>query len=110
MKEKLLGVKLKQLREHNGLVQRQVATLLEIDTPMYSKLERGERLPKVGQLSQLADLFNVKEKDLRILWLAEKILKTIHNEDEINMEAVNLVQSQLSREKNSSFQNDLKKF
>jgi transcriptional regulator with XRE-family HTH domain len=37
------GEYIKQLRESNSLLQRQVANLLEMDTPMFSKIERGER-------------------------------------------------------------------
>lgn len=38
--------KLKELREKKQLLQRQLASALEIDTPMYSRIERGERKPK----------------------------------------------------------------
>ena len=36
----LLGDKIKELREEHGVLQRQLAALLEIDTPMFSKIER----------------------------------------------------------------------
>ena len=38
----LLGERIKELREQHGVLQRQLAALLEIDTPMFSKIERGE--------------------------------------------------------------------
>lgn len=98
MKDKLLGNRLRQLRENNGLVQRKVATYLDIDTPMYSKYERGERLPKKEQLSQLAELFNVDEKELRIIWLADKILKIMSDEIDINKNAVRLAHDNLNYE------------
>lgn len=90
MKDKLLGDKLKQLRENSGLLQRQVASILDIDTPMYSKFERGGRLPKKEQLSQLANIFKSEEKELRTLWLADKVLKTVSDELEINQGAIKL--------------------
>lgn len=40
------GEHIKQLREQNQLLQRQVASVLEIDTAMLSKIERGERRAK----------------------------------------------------------------
>ncbi|MBS1539517.1 MAG: helix-turn-helix transcriptional regulator [Bacteroidetes bacterium] len=49
------GERLKQLREQNNLLQRQVASLLEIDTPMLSKIERGERKAKKEQVIRLVD-------------------------------------------------------
>ena len=34
----LLGQKIKELRDTHGVLQRQLASLLEIDTPMFSKI------------------------------------------------------------------------
>lgn len=45
-----LGKRIRELREEKGLLQRQLAAELEIDTPMYSKLERGERRAKREQV------------------------------------------------------------
>lgn len=42
----LLGKRIRELREERGLLQRQLATVLEIDTPMFSKIERGDRRAK----------------------------------------------------------------
>jgi transcriptional regulator with XRE-family HTH domain len=36
----MLGLKLKELRESNGMVQRQIAALLEVDTAFISKVEK----------------------------------------------------------------------
>ena len=35
----LLAQKIKELRLENGVLQRQLASLLEIDTPMFQKLK-----------------------------------------------------------------------
>ena len=48
----LLGQKIKELRMENGVLQRQLASLLEIDTPMFSKIERGDRRAKRTQVIQ----------------------------------------------------------
>jgi len=40
------GERIKELRESKDLLQRQLAATLEIDTPMFSKIERGERRAK----------------------------------------------------------------
>mgnify|MGYP003434271655 FL=1 len=42
----LLGNKIRSLRDEQGILQRQVAAYLEIDTPMFSKIERGDRRAK----------------------------------------------------------------
>lgn len=42
----LFADKLKELREGKRLLQRQLASALEIDTPMYSRIERGKKSQK----------------------------------------------------------------
>ena len=84
-----LGTRIKELRESKNLLQRQLAAELEIDTPMYSKIERGERIAKREHVILLSQLLDVKSDELLILWLAEKILKTIENED-YKIDALNL--------------------
>ena len=58
----IFGKKIKELREERGLLQRQLSAALEIDTPMYSKIERGERKAKRSQIPIMAKLFDVEEK------------------------------------------------
>ena len=38
----LFGNKIRALRDEQGVLQRQLAAYLEIDTPMFSKIERGD--------------------------------------------------------------------
>lgn len=91
----LFGKMIKQLREEQGLLQRQLAAELEIDTPMYSKLERGERMPKREQIGIIASLLHSDEKVLRTFWLADKVIKTLQAENDIDHDVVRIVQSQL---------------
>ena len=51
----LFGNKIKELRDENGIMQRQLAALLQIDTPMFSKIERGDRRAKREQVIKLAE-------------------------------------------------------
>lgn len=55
----LLGKKIKELRDEYGALQRQLAALLEIDTPTFSKIERGDRRTKRTQVAQLVEYFNI---------------------------------------------------
>lgn len=78
------------LREQNGLLQRQIASRLEIDTPMLSKIERGERTAKRNQIKPLCNIFGISEKELLTIWLADKILKSIKSETDIKKQALQL--------------------
>ena len=42
----LFGDRIKELREEQGLLQRQLAVALGVDVPMFSKIERGDRCAK----------------------------------------------------------------
>ena len=55
----LLGNKIRSLRVEQGILLRQVAAYLEIDTPMFSKIERGDRRAKRNQVIQMATYFYI---------------------------------------------------
>lgn len=76
--------KVKSLREEHGYVQRQIAALLDIDTPMYSRIERGERFAKEEHIAILAKYYNIDEDELRQLWLADKVYDVIAGESSAN--------------------------
>ena len=94
----IFGKKIKELREERGLVQRQLSAALEIDTPMYSKIERGERKAKRSQISIMAQMFEVDEKELLTIWLADKVLDTVEGEEEVKHEAVAYAQREMEAE------------
>ena len=75
----LLGNKIRSLRDEQGILQRQVAAYLEIDTPMFSKIERGDRRAKRSQVIQMAIYFKADEKEMLTLWLADKVLDALED-------------------------------
>jgi transcriptional regulator with XRE-family HTH domain len=91
----MFGSKIRQLREEQGLLQRQLAAALEIDTPMYSKIERGDRRAKRSQVILLAELLHVDKDELLTIWLADKILDAIADEPDYALPAIDIVDSQL---------------
>lgn len=91
----LLGEKIKELRDEHGVLQRQLAALLEIDTPMFSKIERGDRRAKRTQVIQLAEYFKIDKNELLTLWLADKILDVVENENELKLAAMEMAQSEM---------------
>lgn len=75
------GNRIRELRENKGLLQRELAASLEIDTPMFSKIERSERIPKKHHVVQLAHLLGADEKELLTIWLADQVYRIVKNED-----------------------------
>jgi Helix-turn-helix. len=94
IKVKLFPDRIRVLRETKQLLQRQLASALEIDTPMYSKIERGERPAKREQVIIIAKLLNIDEQELLSLWLADKINDTI-NDEPMALKAIEIVKEHL---------------
>ena len=90
----IFGKKIKELREGQGLVQRQLAAIIEVDTPMYSKIERGERKAKREHVKLIAQKLNVDEKELLTIWLADKVLDVVDDEEEIKDDAIRYAQNE----------------
>ncbi|MEP7197467.1 MAG: helix-turn-helix transcriptional regulator [Saprospiraceae bacterium] len=88
------GSKIKELREANGLLQRQVASQLEIDNPMLSKIERGERKAKKDHVFLFAKLYKTDNDELLTLWLADQIYDVIKDED-LAAKAMDVAQEEL---------------
>lgn len=77
-----LANRIKKLRESQGLLQRQLSAQLEIDTPMFSKIERGERRAKRELVLKIAELLKADEQELLSLWLADQILEITTDEEQ----------------------------
>lgn len=92
----LLGNKIKELRGKHEVLQRQLAAYLEIDTPMFSKIERGDRMAKRSQVILLAKYFHIDEKDMLTLWLADKVLYTLEGEYELCLDALDTAKAELT--------------
>jgi HTH-type transcriptional regulator, competence development regulator len=76
----MLGQKLRELRETKGLMQRQVAETLQVDTAYFSKIESNEKPLNRLHVKKLAGLLGVDEKELMTLWLADKVFDLLQNE------------------------------
>jgi transcriptional regulator with XRE-family HTH domain len=92
----MLGEKLKQLREYNGLLQRQVGAALEVDAAYISKVENNDKPLNRNHISILSDLFKVEESELVSYWLAEKILSIIASEN-VAKKAISLVEMEINK-------------
>lgn len=75
------GDRVRQLREQQNLLLRQVAPLLEMDTPLLSKIERGERTAKKEQIGKLAEILKADKNELLTLWLADQVYDVVKDED-----------------------------
>ena len=92
-----LGQKIRELREKQNLLLRQVAAKLEVDTALMSKIERGERNASKQQVINIAKFLKANEEELLTLWLADKIESTIVEEPTIAYQAMKIANKKLKK-------------
>ena len=81
MSTETIGEKLRELREAKELPLRKVAALLDIDVAILSKMERGERKLSKDIVLKLADIYGQNPDELLVLFLSDKIMYEIQDED-----------------------------
>lgn len=81
MSNNLFGEKIRFLREQSELPLRKVAAELDIDVAVLSKLERGERRVNKDLVIKFAKIYNHDVDELLILFLSDKIVYEIQNEE-----------------------------
>lgn len=90
----MLGEKLKELREAKGLVQRQVAAELEVDTAYVSKMESNEKPVSRTHLKKLSELLGIDEEELLTIWLADKVYDMVKDEN-VALKALSVTEKEL---------------
>ena len=75
------------------MLQRELAAALSVDTPMYSRIERGERPIKREQIKILADLLCTDESELLKLWLADQVAALLNGEEDIINDVLDIAKS-----------------
>lgn len=99
----MLGQKLKQLRESKGLVLRQVAAVLNVDTAYVCKMEKNDKPVSKTYLAKLASLYEVDLKMLQTLWLADKVYDVVKDE-EMAIKAMHVAEDHVLKSKNKNRQ------
>jgi transcriptional regulator with XRE-family HTH domain len=89
-----LGDKIKQLRDEQKLMQREIGALIEVDAAFISKVEKNEKRLNRKHLSTLSLFFKIDEEILQTLWLADKIREIIKDE-KLAKKATNIVLQEL---------------
>ncbi|UOE51322.1 helix-turn-helix domain-containing protein [Mucilaginibacter sp. SMC90] len=90
----IIGDKLKSLREEKHIPQRLLASLLNIDTATYCKIEKGGRRIRREQILLVADYLQVDKKQLLQLWSADRIFDIIADEEDAT-QILNVVSSNI---------------
>ena len=90
-----LGDTIRKLREEKELPLRTVAAFLDIDQAILSKIERGHRKPAREQVVKLAGYFKMKENDLLVAWLSDKLVYELEDE-EVALKALQVAEEKVA--------------
>ena len=92
------GDRIRELRVRQKMLLRHVASQLDVDTSIISKIERGERPIKKEQIAVLAEILKADKEDLLTLWLADQLYNVIEGEPMAD-EALKSVSKKIKKEK-----------
>ena len=98
MSTEKIGEKLRKLREEKELPLRRVAAVIDIDVAILSKMERGERRLTKEIVQKLANFYNYDHEELLVLYLSDKVLYEIGNE-ELALRALQVAEEQIKYQK-----------
>ena len=96
-----LGDTIRKLREERELPLRTVAAFLDIDQAILSKMERGHRKPTREQVVKLAGYFKIKENDLLVAWLSDKVAYELEDE-EVALKALQVAEEKVKYQKSKN--------
>ena len=88
------GERIRELRTKQNMLLRQLASQLDVDTSIISKVERGDRQLKKEQIPLLAEILKASSDELMTLWLADQIYAVVKDEKLAN-EAMDIAEGQL---------------
>lgn len=93
-----LGDTIRKLRESKELPLRTVSAYLDIDQAILSKIERGQRKATREQVVKLAEYFKVKQNDLLVAWLSDKLVYEIA-EEQVALKALQVAEEKIKYNK-----------
>lgn len=91
----------KSFSEKQNLYLQHVAILLEMDMVQLSKVEKGLRQLKRGQIPILSNILNVEKDELLTLWVADQIIDVTSGED-VALKAIQVAQKEILSQYNKN--------
>lgn len=92
---KTIGEVIRELRTGRGLLIREVAAGLEIDSSLLSRIERGDKRPTREQIVRLAEILQADENELMISYLSDRVVYELRGE-KLALEAMHAAEKKLA--------------
>lgn len=90
------GEYIREIREEKQLLLREVASQMNIDTALLSKIERGTRIARKEQAEALAKVLKQNKNELLQFWMADKIVFMLKDEKN-STEILKIVEQKINR-------------
>ena len=88
------GQIIRETREKKGMLLRELAAELKMDSAILSKIERGERRLTKDLILKIAQILELNERELMLSWLSDKIVYEISDE-EFGLDALKLAEKKV---------------
>lgn len=86
--------RIRELRLQKGSPLRKVASFLDIDQAILSKIENGKRTATRANVIKLEEYYGVEPGTLMVLWLSDKIISEVGGEEQA-IEAISLAEKKI---------------
>lgn len=93
------GEYIREIREEQQLLLREVASQMNIDTALLSKIERGTRIARKEQVEALAKALKENKGEMLQYWMADKIVYMLKDEKN-STEILKIVEEKIKKFKN----------
>jgi len=90
-----VGSFIRELRSSKGLYLRELAAAINIDPAILSKIERDERKATRDQISAISEYFSVTSNKLLILWLSDKVIYTLKDDEALLNEVLRISEERI---------------
>lgn len=77
-----IGQKIRELRERSGMLQRELASKLEIGDGFLSKVENNQKTLKREDLIKISEIFSYPISELDAIWIGTKLYEIVKDEQE----------------------------
>lgn len=93
---------IREMREARGLLLREVAAKMDVDSSLLSRVENGMKRLSREQVVKLAAALNEDQEKLLVLYLSERVVYELRNEDDLAIEAITVAEQRIRYRVNGS--------
>jgi len=92
---KTFGETIRELRESKSISLREVAARIGVDPSFLSRVENGTKRPTREQVVALASVLNEERNKLLILYLGERVVYELKDEEDLAIEAIMVAEKRI---------------